>query len=678
VTIEAGTSIGKYVVKRKLAEGGMAEIYLATAMGPEGFEKEVVIKRVRSFLADDEGFVRMFIEEARLASRLNHANVVQIFDFDKHDDSYYLAMEYVRGCSLWELRKRCREKGVAVPPLLVAHIGAQVAAGLHYAHRLKSPDGELLGLVHRDVTPHNVLLSLDGAVKLTDFGIAKAGHTQSGMLKGKFAYMSPEQARGEEVDARTDVFALGIVLWEMLTGGRLFDGDSDIAVLRSVKESVIASTARLNPEVPEDLDKVVATALERDLEARFQSAGELERALAQCVLRNAKSLDDTDVATFVRRLLDAPLTQFIPTPAALMERSQRNRSGSTPVTGSGTLVRSRTGESPAATEDSNTSTPTPAPREPTAVLPRNSGSSSSERNRSVRTEPPEEPLVSAPTMVLPRDVERGGETRSASSGSSERPSTPMTSVPAVRDSRPVPVASPEAQGSAPIPVAPVRMAQVMPAVTSASDSAGAKGKGKGLWVGAGVAALVLIGGAAALVMPSQTPAPTTPPAAQGASSPASPGTQSQATAEAQKPVATPAAPPAETAVPSDVKVAAPTPPASGPSSSDVADVGVVAAVQPAPASPPAQTGATGQNTTAQAQQAAPAEARGTLIVRATPYATVLVSGQKPREVQGTARYSLAPGTYKVTFQHPASASETHEVSITPNGSVTRSFAVRKR
>ncbi len=136
MTIEAGTPIGKYVVKRKLAEGGMAEIYLATAMGPEGFEKEVVIKRVRAFLADDQGFVQMFIAEARLASRLNHANVVQIFDFDKHDDSYYLAMEYVRGCSLWDLRKRCREKGVAVPPTLVAHIGAQVARGLHYAHRL--------------------------------------------------------------------------------------------------------------------------------------------------------------------------------------------------------------------------------------------------------------------------------------------------------------------------------------------------------------------------------------------------------------------------------------------------------------------------------------------------------------------------------------------------------------
>ncbi|HYO69682.1 MAG TPA: protein kinase, partial [Archangium sp.] len=151
MTLEAGTPIGKYVVKRKLAEGGMAEIYLATSTGAEGFEKEVVIKRVRSFLSDDESFVQMFIAEARLASGLNHANVVQIFDFDKHEDTYYLAMEYVRGQSLWAARKRCKELMEPMPPMLVAHIGVEVARGLHYAHRLKV-NGQPLDLVHRDVT----------------------------------------------------------------------------------------------------------------------------------------------------------------------------------------------------------------------------------------------------------------------------------------------------------------------------------------------------------------------------------------------------------------------------------------------------------------------------------------------------------------------------------------------
>jgi serine/threonine protein kinase len=260
--LSPGSSIGRYVVKKRLAEGGMAEVYLAEAIGPEGFAKDVVIKVVRSFLASDQQFIDMFIAEARLSSRLNHANVVQIFDFGKHDDSYFIAMEYVRGASLFDLRKRCRERGVPFPPTLVAEIGAQVARGLQYAHGL-SDKGKPLAIVHRDVTPHNVLLSFDGAVKLTDFGIAKAStsHTAPGILKGKFAYMSPEQARGELVDARTDLFALGIVLWEMLTGGRLFDGDSEMAVLRAVQESLIAPPDRLNPDIPHELSEIVLKAL---------------------------------------------------------------------------------------------------------------------------------------------------------------------------------------------------------------------------------------------------------------------------------------------------------------------------------------------------------------------------------------------------------------------------------
>ncbi len=303
MTLAAGTPIGKYVVRRKIAEGGMAELYLCSSCGPGGFEKEVVIKRIRPFLSSDPEFVRMFVAEARLASRLNHANLVQIFDFDKHQNTYYLAMEYVRGQSLSDVRKRSKELMIAMRPTLVAHIGAEVARGLHCAHQL-AENGRPLGLVHRDVTPHNVLLSFDGAVKLTDFGIAKANNmaTCPGTLKGKFGYMSPEQSRGEAVDARTDVFALGIVLWEMLTGGKLFEADSDAGMIRAVQESAIASPARLNPTVPPDLDAAVMRALERDPKQRHQAAQELERALAECVLRHARTLDDTDVAAFLRAL----------------------------------------------------------------------------------------------------------------------------------------------------------------------------------------------------------------------------------------------------------------------------------------------------------------------------------------------------------------------------------------
>ncbi|MBN9684209.1 MULTISPECIES: serine/threonine protein kinase [unclassified Corallococcus] len=370
MTLEAGTHVGKYVVRRKLAEGGMAEIFLCTARGPEGFEKEVVIKRVRSFLASDPDFVQMFIAEARLASRLNHANVVQIFDFDKHEDTYYLAMEYVRGCSLWELRKRSKEAMTPMPPVLVAHIGVEVARGLHYAHRLRV-NGELLNLVHRDVTPHNVLVSYDGAVKLTDFGIAKAGNklTNPGVLKGKFAYMSPEQARGESVDVRTDVFALGVVLWELLTGGRLFQGDSEIAVLRAVQESTIVPPARLNPDVPPDLDAAIRRALERDLSKRFQTAGELERALAQCVLNHARSVDDTDVGAFVRPLFPiAASNQALP---ALPERT--------------------------ALQDGALPAPGEPPREPTAVMPSREHASGAKRGVS-----PDEDRHGT-TLVLSRD-----------------------------------------------------------------------------------------------------------------------------------------------------------------------------------------------------------------------------------------------------------------------------------
>ncbi len=299
----SGTTIGRYVVQRKLAEGGMAEIYLASAIGAEGFSKDVVIKVVRSFLATDQQFVQMFISEARLASRLNHANIVQIFDFGKHDTTYYLAMEYVRGASLSDLRKRCREQSAVFPPAVAAKICSEVARGLHYAHN-STEGGQRLGVVHRDVTPHNVLLSFDGAVKLTDFGIAKAttSHTAPGMLKGKFAYMSPEQSRGEKVDARTDIFALGIILWELLTGSRLFDGDTDVAVLRAVQEALIAPPSRINPEIPEALSEIVMRALMREPNDRFATAAQFERALATWVMKTADTLDEASVAHFLQAM----------------------------------------------------------------------------------------------------------------------------------------------------------------------------------------------------------------------------------------------------------------------------------------------------------------------------------------------------------------------------------------
>jgi serine/threonine-protein kinase len=302
--IAVGVRVGRYVVRRWLADGGMGTVYLASATGAEGFAKDVALKVLREALGEDPSFVEMFIAEARLACRLNHANLVHIFDFGLHERSHYLAMEYVRGLSLQGARLNARARGVAVPVVLAAEICAQVARGLHSAHTTDFGDGQV-GAVHRDVSPHNILLSYDGAIKVADFGIAKlaSAHTVPGALKGKFAYMAPEQACGGAVDARTDVFALGIVLWELLTGARLFGGDSDVAVLNAVRERLIAPPERLNSEVPAELSLVTMRALERDPGARFQTARDFEHALTAFVLRHATGPEQVSVAGFLEELL---------------------------------------------------------------------------------------------------------------------------------------------------------------------------------------------------------------------------------------------------------------------------------------------------------------------------------------------------------------------------------------
>jgi serine/threonine protein kinase len=342
----AGSQIGKYIVQRKLAEGGMAEIFLASSFGPEGFEKQVIIKRIRAGLAGDPSFVKMFVSEARLVSQLNHSNIVQIFDFDRHEDTFYIAMEYVRGVSLAQAHERSRERGAQVPSIVAAQIAVEVARGLSFAHRL-TEHGDPLGIVHRDVTPHNILISYEGAVKLTDFGIAKAGSRAStvGMLKGKFAYMSPEQSRGEPVDSRTDVFALGITLWELLTGQQLFDADSDIAVLRAVQERPVVVPEQFNKSVDPALGAIVMRCLERDRAARFQSAQELERALNRYIIGYAERSEEIEVATWIRELFPAEAarteaTVSHPTPAPMAAAG---------LSGSGALmgVAAATGSMPA-------------------------------------------------------------------------------------------------------------------------------------------------------------------------------------------------------------------------------------------------------------------------------------------------------------------------------------------
>jgi hypothetical protein len=246
----------------------------------KGFAKIIAIKKILPHLAEDAHFVDMFVAEAKMAVQLNHASICQILELGKQGDDHYIAMEYISGKDLLSLHNHFRRTGTLLPVDLTAYIGARVAEGLDYAHRKRGPDGEPIGIVHRDVSPQNVLVSYDGAVKLIDFGIAKARvrmyeETQAGVLKGKFGYMSPEQVGAGEVDHRSDIFALGTVVHELLTSHRLFLGETDFGTLEQVRQARVAPPSQLNPDVPPELDRILLKALARDPEQRYQSAAEM-------------------------------------------------------------------------------------------------------------------------------------------------------------------------------------------------------------------------------------------------------------------------------------------------------------------------------------------------------------------------------------------------------------------
>jgi tRNA A-37 threonylcarbamoyl transferase component Bud32 len=298
--------LGKYRLLEPIASGGMAEVWRAEMPGHAGFVKEVALKLVRADDGEGGEIARMFVQEAKLASRLHHANIVHVFGFERVDGRYAIAMELVRGQSLRAVLDRCREAGVRFGLPRSVHVAAEVARALAYAHRPRDRGG-VAGIVHRDVSPQNVLVSFEGEVKLADFGIARAldaaGLTNPGTLKGKVAYMAPEQARGQPVDARADLFALGVVLWEMCTGGRLFARETEAATLAAVAAGAPCSRpSAWNEDVPLELDELVLAALERDPERRTASAEEMARRLAEIRLRLSRSPDDADLRPLMRRL----------------------------------------------------------------------------------------------------------------------------------------------------------------------------------------------------------------------------------------------------------------------------------------------------------------------------------------------------------------------------------------
>jgi serine/threonine-protein kinase len=286
--------------------GGMASVHLARMDGPGGFQKWVAIKRIHSHLIEDESFVQMFLDEARVAARISHPNVASVIELGKHQDSYWIAMEYLHGEPLREVMRRTEELGTPMPPEIACRIIADAAEGLHAAHELQGKDGDKLDLVHRDVTPHNLFVTYDGSTKVVDFGIAKfltrMSNTRHGTLKGKIAYMSPEQVHGEQIDRRTDLFALGVVLWELTTGKRLFRMESDLDTLAKVQECNVPKPSTIVRGYPLDLEKIVLKALAKKRDDRFRTARELSRALQGLLMRRGLFIASDEVASYMHSI----------------------------------------------------------------------------------------------------------------------------------------------------------------------------------------------------------------------------------------------------------------------------------------------------------------------------------------------------------------------------------------
>jgi eukaryotic-like serine/threonine-protein kinase len=297
---------GKYTLFERIGRGGMADVFKGRIQGPAGFERVFVVKRILPHLSDDPTFNKMFVEEAKMSARLNHPNIVQVFELGSVEGEYFISMEYVRGRDLAETMRVLWARLGPPRPELVAYIGREMCRALAYAHNLTDDSGRALGMIHRDVSPSNVMLSYEGSVKLLDFGIAKAlgdakeENTRTGTLKGKFAYMAPEQTEGTEVDRRIDIFAAGIVLHEVLTGRRLFKGTNDLQTIERVRECQVDPPSAQNPLCPPELDAIVLRALSRDREQRYGSGAEMADALDDVV--HAARFQPDHLAQLMREL----------------------------------------------------------------------------------------------------------------------------------------------------------------------------------------------------------------------------------------------------------------------------------------------------------------------------------------------------------------------------------------
>src|SRR5215510_225896 len=283
----------------------MAEVFKAKATGVEGFERLVAVKRILPSIAEDEEFITMFVDEAKIAVQLTHANIAQIFDLGRVEGSFFIALEYVHGKDLRAIFNRTRQRGELLPIPMSCYAVMKLCEGLDYAHNKRDSSGDFLNLVHRDVSPQNILISYEGEVKIIDFGIAKAagkaGRTQAGILKGKFGYMSPEQVLGLEIDRRSDVFGVGICLYELLTGERLFVAETDFATLEKVRNVDIMPPSTYNRRIPEELEQIVLKALARDRDQRHQTSMQLHDELQGFMYGSGNFFGRRDLSMYMHR-----------------------------------------------------------------------------------------------------------------------------------------------------------------------------------------------------------------------------------------------------------------------------------------------------------------------------------------------------------------------------------------
>lgn len=341
----AGADFGQYTLEERIAVGGMAEVWKARMKGFEGFQKTVAIKKILHHLTASEDFVTMFIDEAKLAAQLNHNNIIQIYDLGKADNEFYIAMEYVEGRDLRAVLRTARRLGAPMPEPLALLVAGRLADALDYAHRKRDFDNRDLGLVHRDISPQNVLISDEGEIKLCDFGIAKAvskvGQTQMGALKGKIQYMSPEQAWGREVDARSDIFSLGSLVFEMLTGQPLFEGETEVSVLEAVRECRLRDPRSLNSSISDGASRMLEKALRKDPAARYSSAREMLEDISSMLLAMDHAASRVDLARWIDRLFrlaasEEPLPAAAPGAAAEAVSGRQTTGGATEASAPGT------------------------------------------------------------------------------------------------------------------------------------------------------------------------------------------------------------------------------------------------------------------------------------------------------------------------------------------------------